>query len=67
MDRNPVISAQGPNGEKKGVKQAVQDKYMEIDKSWAEKERKEKEEEERRDEEEVGKEMEGYRRRAAKK
>jgi hypothetical protein len=66
MDRNPVISVQGPDGEKKGVKEAVQEKYMQVDKSWGEKERKEREEEERRDEEEVRREMEAYRRRSAR-
>lgn len=67
MDRNPVISTQGPSGEKRGVKEAIQAKYAEVDETWGEKERKEREDEEKKDEEEVQKEMEAYRRRTGKK
>lgn len=66
MDRNPVISAQGADGGKKGVKEAIQEKYLEVDKDWGERERKEREEEERRDEEDVKREMKAYRRRVGK-
>ena len=67
MDRNPVISTQGPGGEKRGVKEAIQAKYAEVTETWGEKERKEREDEEKKDEEEVRKEMEAYRRRTGKK
>lgn len=63
MERNPVISAQGPNGEKKGVKDALREKYVEVDAGWADKERKEQEEEDERDEREALREMEAYKKR----
>lgn len=66
MDRNPVISAQGPHGEKQGVKDALREKYMEVDAGWADKERKEQEEEDERDEREALREMEAYRKRVGR-
>jgi hypothetical protein len=66
MDRNPVISAQGPHGEKQGVKDALREKYMEVDAGWADKERKKQEEEEERDEREALREMEAYRKRVGR-
>lgn len=67
MDKNPVISTQGANGEKKGVKDALREKYLEVDQGWGEKERSEREEEEKREEEEVAREMEAYRKRMGRK
>lgn len=67
MDKNPVISTQGADGQKKGVKDALRDKYLEVDRGWGEKERLEREEEEKREEEEVTREMEAYRKRMGKR
>jgi hypothetical protein len=66
MDRNPVISAQGPDGEQRGVKDALRAKYMEVDGGWADQERREQEEEDERDEREALREMEAYKKRVGR-
>lgn len=63
MDKNPVISARGPDGKEKGVKSALQEKYVEKEQEWEEKEARERREEEERDEAEALRDLEAYKRR----
>ena len=63
MERNPVISTQGPDGKQQPLGEVMKDKYVEVDREWGDKEREREEEEERKDEEEVAKEMDEYRKR----
>ena len=53
----------GGNAKGKNMSQVLRDRYVKVDKTWGEKERKEVESEEREDEESVKREMEAYRRR----
>ena len=66
MDKNPVISTQGPDGTQKGVKDALRERYAAVDETWGDKEREEAEKQEKRDEEEAAKEMAAYRARMGK-
>ena len=67
LDKNPVVSTQGPDGSRKGLKEVMQDKYVEVDKGWAEKERREVQEEEEREEEEAMKDMAAYKARTGRR
>lgn len=69
MERNPVISAQSGDGEKKSVREVLRENMAKKDaEGWEkeeEEERKRMEEEERKDGAEAYREIEAYRRRTA--
>ncbi|ORX37095.1 guanine nucleotide exchange factor [Kockovaella imperatae] len=67
LDRNPVLKAQGPNGQAVGIKEALKEKMVSAEVESEAQERAMREAEEQEDEESVRKEMEAYRQRRAAK
>ena len=63
LDRNPILKAQGPNGQNVGIKEAMKKRYAAVDEGWADKEKAEEEAEEKDDEEAAAREMEAYKKR----
>ena len=60
MDRNPVISTQGPDGQRQSVKDALSAKYVEKEKEFEDKEENARREQDEKDEEEALRDYRAY-------